>query len=303
MANDKVLSIRADDDTIERLNAIAEQSGMKKNELLTALMETYEAERIRSSVPEHAADLDNLRSMMKKIENAFVAAYDFAGNAEERVRGEVAKQLDIYEQTIGDLKAKMKAAGEKAAESAETIEALQGERDRLADELLQSQKLSATQAESIDGLKAAMESLERRVIELESKIAEMPDVEKRAKDAEAEVESLKRQMADAEQEYEKKLWQVRNQNSDALDVLRDKLTKKLDEAHDQYGAMQRQLTDALNEARRKLAEADDAARAKVDEALAKADARHEAEVTRLLTRIDKINEESRNSDIEKNTGK
>lgn len=129
MANDKVLSIRADDDTIERLNAIAEQSGMKKNELLTALMETYEAERIRSSVPEHAADLDNLRSMMKKIENAFVAAYDFAGNAEERVRGEVAKQIDIYEQTIGDLKAKMKAAGEKAAESAETIEALQGERD------------------------------------------------------------------------------------------------------------------------------------------------------------------------------
>ena len=53
MANDKVLSIRADDDTIERLNAIAEQSGMKKNELLTALMETYEAERIRSSYSVH----------------------------------------------------------------------------------------------------------------------------------------------------------------------------------------------------------------------------------------------------------
>ena len=30
MANDKVLSIRADDDTIERLNAIAEQSGISR---------------------------------------------------------------------------------------------------------------------------------------------------------------------------------------------------------------------------------------------------------------------------------
>ena len=34
MANDKVLSIRADEETIERLNALADQSGMKKAEIL-----------------------------------------------------------------------------------------------------------------------------------------------------------------------------------------------------------------------------------------------------------------------------
>ena len=80
MANDKVLSIRADEETIERLNALADQSGMKKAEILPALISAYEADRVRDAIPERAADLDNMRSLMQQIEHAFVASFEFAAN-------------------------------------------------------------------------------------------------------------------------------------------------------------------------------------------------------------------------------
>lgn len=296
MANDKVLSIRADDETISRLNTIAEQSGMKKNELLTALLETYEAERLRNAIPEHAADLDNLRSMLKKIENAFVASYDFAANSEERARMEFEKQLDIYEQTIAELKDKQQASEEQLAERADAVKALQEEHHQLSDALAQERKLTKTQTETIEGLRAAKESMEHRVLALESKLKDMPDMDKKLKAAQAQINDLKEQITKAEQEFKKKIWQERQIHIDNMDNLRNKFNSKLDENADRYNAMQKQLTDALDEARHKLNEADDAARAKVDAALSKADERHEREMSRLLARLDRIDKEQEKDD-------
>ena len=286
MANDKVLSIRADEETIERLNTLADQSGMKKAEILPALISAYEANRVRDAIPERAADLDNMRSLMQQIEHAFVASFEFAANTEARVRVEFQSRIESNEQAIAGLKEKAQQAETKATEKIE-----EAKRDQLADDLAKAQELIQTKTESIDGLKAAKESMERRVIELESKLSEMPDVEARAKAAEAEVESLKHQMAKAEQEYQKKIWQIRDQEIDARELMRAKLIKKLDENAERYNTMQKQLTDALNEARRKTAEAEDKARAKMEAALDKAEKRHEAEMSRLLDRIDRIQQE------------
>lgn len=291
MANDKVLSIRADAETIDRLNTLADQSGMKKAEILPALISAYEADRVRDAIPERAADLDNMRSLMQQMEHAFVASFEFAANTEARVRVEFQSRIESNEQAIAGLKEKAQQAETKATEKIEEAKRLQAERDQLADELSKAQELLKSKTDSIGGLKAAKESTEHRVIELEKKLAEMPDVEARAKAAEAEVESLKHQMAKAEQEYQKKIWQIRDQEIDARELMRAKLIKKLDENAERYNTMQKQLTDALNEARRKTAEAEDKARAKMEAALDKAEKRHEAEMSRLLDRIDRIQQE------------
>lgn len=103
-------------------------------------------------------------------------------------------------------------------------------------------------------------------------------------------------MADAEQEYQKKLWQLRETETSAREQLRSRLIKKLDEASDRYDTMQKQLTDALNEARRKTAETEDNARAKMEAALDKAEQRHEAEMSRLLDRIDRLRQEDKKTE-------
>lgn len=291
MANDKVLSIRADAETIDRLNTLADQSGMKKAEILPALISAYEADRVRDAIPERAADLDNMRSLMQQMEHAFVASFEFAANTEARIRVEFQNRIESNEQAIASLKEATAKSKEEASTAKIEAAAMAEARDRLADELSKAQELLKSKTDSIGGLKAAKESTEHRVIELEKKLAEMPDVEARAKAAEAEVESLKHQMAKAEQEYQKKIWQIRDQEIDARELMRAKLIKKLDENAERYNTMQKQLTDALNEARRKTAEAEDKARAKMEAALDKAEKRHEAEMSRLLDRIDRIQQE------------
>lgn len=114
--------------------------------------------------------------------------------------------------------------------------------------------------------------------------------EERAKAAEAEVESLKRQMSEAEQEHEKKLWNLRNMNADAMNAQREKFTQKLDEFSERYNKLMKDMTAALAEARRKAEQAEDKAREKLEAALEKAEKHHETEITRLLARIEAIDE-------------
>ena len=296
MANDKVLSIRADEETIERLNALADQSGMKKAEILPALISAYEADRVRDAIPERAADLDNMRSLMQQIEHAFVASFEFAANTEARVRLEFQNRIESNEQAIASLKEATAKSKEEASTAKIEAAAMAEARDRLADELSKAQELIQTKTESIDGLKAAKESMEHRVIELEAKLTEIPDVEKRAKAAEAKVESLKRQMADSEQEYQKKLWQLRDTETSAREQLRSRLIKKLDEASDRYNTMQKQLTDALAKERARANEAEVKAREKMEAVLDKAEQRHEAEMSRLLDRIDRTRQEEKKAE-------
>ena len=57
MANDKVFSVRADDETIAKLEQIAETSGMKKAELLPALMSAYEVQEAKGALPGRATQM------------------------------------------------------------------------------------------------------------------------------------------------------------------------------------------------------------------------------------------------------
>lgn len=278
MANDKVLSIRADDETIERLNAIAEQSGMKKNELLAALMATYESNRLREAIPEHADDLDNLRALLKKIEHAFVSAYDFAANSEDRARASYDKQIEIYEQTITELRDKLQAAEEQRAAKEKAVKDVQAERDQLEKALEQERKLTQSQATSIDGMRAAKDSLENRVLELEKQLKAMPAMRECAEQDAAKIAGLEKQLAETVRKYEQCILDERKQHSDEMEAVRNRLNGKLEEARDRYDALQKQLSDELAESRRKLSEADDATRAKMDAALAQTEERHKEEI-------------------------
>lgn len=298
MANDKVFSARADEATIEKMNQIAEESGMKKAEILPALIAAWEANTIREALPGRATEIDNVHNLLIQIEHVYTASLELNVNAENRIRTEFEARISSSEQAVASLKEAVVKAQEKATASNTEIKAMKEVRDHMAEELAKANDIIKTKTETIDGLKATKESMEHRIVELEKKLSGVPDVEVRAKAAEAEVENLKRQVAKAEQEYQKKIWQIRDQEIDARELMRSKLIKKLDENAERYNIMQKQLSDALNRERQKTRAAEDNARAKMEAALDKAEKRHEAEMSRLLDRIDRLRWEDTDDDDE-----
>ena len=66
MANDKVFSARADEETIDRLNELAEKTGMKKAEILPALLNAWEANRVREALPGRTTEIDNFHNLLQQ---------------------------------------------------------------------------------------------------------------------------------------------------------------------------------------------------------------------------------------------
>lgn len=290
MANEKVFSVRADEATIAKMNQIAEDSGMKKAEILPVLIAAWESNVIREALPGRSTEIDNVHNLLAQIERAYASSLELNLNAENRIRAEYETRLASSDQTVVSLKEAAEIAKSEASAAKAEAEAVAKERDQLLTDLAQARELIETKTESIEGLKAAKESIERHLVEVEAKLSDMPDTEERAKAAEAEVESLKRQMSEAEQEHEKKLWNLRNMNADAMNAQREKFTQKLDEFSERYNKLMKDMTAALAEARRKAEQAEDKAREKLEAALEKAEKRHETEIARLLARIEAIDE-------------
>lgn len=300
MANEKVFSVRADEATIEKMNQIAEDSGMKKAEILPVLISAWEANAIREALPGRSTEIDNVHNLLAQIERAYTSSLELNINAENRIRTEYEARISSGEQAVASLKEAEAKAKAEAATAKEAVENLSKERDQLLSDLAQAHELIETKTESIEGLKAAKDSIERHLVDVEAKLSAMPDMEERAKTAEATIEDLKRKLAEAEQEHEKKLWELRNLNTDAMNAQRDKFTKKLDEASERYNQLMHQMTAALAEARKNAEKAEDKAREKMEAVLDKAEKRHEAEISRLLAQIELITKKEDKERKEKN---
>lgn len=300
MANEKVFSVRADEATIEKMNQIAEDSGMKKAEILPVLISAWEANAIREALPGRSTEIDNVHNLLAQIERAYTSSLELNINAENRIRTEYEARISSGEQAVASLKEAEAKAKAEAATAKDTVENLSKERDQLLSDLAQAHELIETKTESIEGLKAAKDSIERHLVDVEAKLSAMPDMEERAKTAEATIEDLKRKLAEAEQEHEKKLWELRNLNTDAMNAQRDKFTKKLDEASERYNQLMHQMTAALAEARKNAEKAEDKAREKMEAVLDKAEKRHEAEISRLLAQIELITKKEDKERKEKN---
>lgn len=300
MANEKVFSVRADEATIEKMNQIAEDSGMKKAEILPVLISAWEANAIREALPGRSTEIDNVHNLLAQIERAYTSSLELNINAENRIRTEYEARISSGEQAVASLKEAEAKAKADAATAKEAVENLSKERDQLLSDLAQAHELIETKTESIEGLKAAKDSIERHLVDVEAKLSAMPDMEERAKTAEATIEDLKRKLAEAEQEHEKKLWELRNLNTDAMNAQRDKFTKKLDEASERYNQLMHQMTATLAEARKNAEKAEDKAREKMEAVLDKAEKRHEAEISRLLAQIELITKKEDKERKEKN---
>lgn len=232
MANDKVFSARADEQTIERLNQLAEQSGMKKADILPALLDAWESNRIREALPGRATEIDNLHNLLTQVERAYTASLELNVNAENRIREEYAVRIQSNEEAVQALRAQL----DKAKEQCEVSKAAAGQAEAQSaergEELRRMQETLETVRESLKNANAAKDSMEKRVIELESKLASLPELQKQAAEAAERIAQLEASIADERLRHKTELLEVREKAADAREADREAMQKKFDDAMD-----------------------------------------------------------------------
>lgn len=230
MANDKVFSARADEETIERLNELAEQTGMKKTEVLPALLNAWEANRVREALPGRTTEIDNFHNLLQQLKKAYTGSLELNVNAENRIRDEYSARIASNEEAVQALRAQLDKAKTEAAEAKEKAAAAEAERAKLAEELAKANEMNATLKESLANANAAKESNERRVIDLEAQLKDMPKVKEEAAKAAKTIEKLQSDAKETELHHKTELLEAREKAADERETLRAEMAAKAEEA-------------------------------------------------------------------------
>lgn len=230
MANDKVFSARADEETIERLNELAEKTGMKKAEILPALLNAWEANRVREALPGRTTEIDNFHNLLQQVEKAYTGSLELNVNAENRIRDEYSARIVSNEEAVQALRAQLDKAKAEVAEAKEKAALAEAERAKLAEELAKANEINATLKESLANANAAKESNERRVVDLEGQIKDMPKVKEEAAKATKTIEKLQAEAKEAELRHKTELLEAREKAADEREALRAELAAKAEEA-------------------------------------------------------------------------
>lgn len=262
MANDKVFSVRADEDTIQKLEAVAEQSGMKKAELLPVLLDVYAREQAKGALPGRADEIDNVRSLLAQLDHAYLASLEANANAEARIRDEYAARISTQEQATASLKeatTKAKADADQAradaAEARKEADAAAKELAAVKSELEKARAdadaQAARDAETISTEKKFNETLQKQLADQTEKLdaaqaaaADVPELKKakeaaeaakrdesdRADRAEAKAAALEKELKEAREKAKDDLTEQKGRAAEKLDNLRDKLEAEKKEA-------------------------------------------------------------------------
>ena len=255
MANDKVFSVRADDETIAKLEQIAETSGMKKAELLPALMSAYEVQEAKGALPGRATEIANVENLLGQIKTAYIASLELNANAEERIRSEFVTRIENNEQAVASLKAKAEAATASADELKDALSTVTSERDAAVTRAEAAEgalaKLQAdTEAEKeqmsrfnislqsqVDTLKAQAEAAAEEVAAaaaIESENLKLTEENKaaieRATKAEAEVANFSEKLKDEQKKAKEDVTELKGRYEEKLDNLREKLANEKEAA-------------------------------------------------------------------------
>ena len=150
-ANDKVFSVRTDDETLKKLETLADESGMRKADLLPVLIDCYAREQAKGALPNRSTEIDNVRSLLAQIDHAYLVSLELAANADARIREEYAARLATNEQAVASLREKADKASSEAKEAKDALASAREEGD--------------AEAARADAAEAALEKLQGEAAE------------------------------------------------------------------------------------------------------------------------------------------
>lgn len=182
MANNPVFSVRSDQETIEKFTSIAEKSGMKKSEVLPALIAVWESEEVKQKLPGRAEEIDAFDELLKQTRTAYHSSLQLAMLAKETGQKEAAVEMEMKSRTIRDLQKKqdeqeavLKAKEDKIQTLTKEIERLTADVERLNESIAEKNANIKTLQANVDA--ANLLGLVKDVRELFPKIESVAEKE------------------------------------------------------------------------------------------------------------------------------
>ncbi len=102
----KTTSVRAEEETIEKFDKLAEEYNITKTDLFPKLLEAYQEKKLKEKVPGRADDIDAFKAGLKQINDLYFSSIDMAILAKTTAEQELKVELDTKTRTIADLQAK-----------------------------------------------------------------------------------------------------------------------------------------------------------------------------------------------------
>lgn len=215
MAETKVTSIRADEETTLRFKELSEQYP-NNAECLKALINAHEMAQAKGVLAGQETNINDFQSHLDSIMRGYINALDMTANAENRIREEFRANLDSKDKSILNLQESLDIAEQNVTsieEEKKTIEAeaeeqkqkLINEIDILTSKLEQAEKaqnaaeqyaksaLTASEAQklTIDTLNEKLKLADEKTAQIEVLTTNLALAEQRAVTAENELQEYK----------------------------------------------------------------------------------------------------------------
>ena len=131
----KTTSVRAEEETIEKFDKLAEEYNITKTDLFPQLIEAYQEKKLKEKVPGRADDIDAFKAGLKQLNDLYFSSVDMAILAKTTAEQELKVELDTKTRTIADLQAKQDELKERIAKLEEGLNTATAENNQLQIEL------------------------------------------------------------------------------------------------------------------------------------------------------------------------
>ena len=187
----KTTSVRAEEETIEKFDKLAEEYNITKTDLFPQLLEAYQEKKLKEKVPGRADDIDAFKAGLKQLNDLYFSSVDMAILAKTTAEQELKVELDTKTRTIADLQTKQDELKERIAELEAALNTATTENNRLTievgklndainekDTLIQSLKNNAAAVDAVGAI-AELKEIVASMKKKEPKQAKEPEQKKK----------------------------------------------------------------------------------------------------------------------------
>ena len=186
MGEIKQANFRIDSDTADAFRAFCEQKGMNQAQGFDHVMQVFELNQAKSSIPGRSVEIEEFETMVKSITSAYLYSLELNQNAEARAREEFSSELQRKELRLTELQKK--------------VEQLQAEKKKMDAEFALLTKQEQTLTEQLESLRKGAADQEQINQMLKEKLEEAQNQLKKNEHSKESEEMLKNEFLQCKQE-------------------------------------------------------------------------------------------------------
>ena len=186
MGEIKQANFRIDSDTADAFRAFCEQKGMNQAQGFDHVMQVFELNQAKSSIPGRSVEIEEFETMVKSITSAYLYSLELNQNAEARAREEFSSELQRKELRLTELQKK--------------VEQLQAEKKKMDAEFALLTKQEQTLTEQLESLRKGAADQEQINQMLKEKLEEAQNQLKKNEHSKESEEMLKNELLQCKQE-------------------------------------------------------------------------------------------------------